>query len=70
MAGGWKSVGEILVRSGEGEEGAFGRFLFLEGRTAPDPNAPQLDGVGEILLKSVDRAAGYFTRLARIQIQL
>jgi len=26
-----------------------------------DPNAPQLYGTGEILLESVDRAAGYWT---------
>jgi hypothetical protein len=26
-----------------------------------DPNAPQLDGVGEIRLESPDRASGYFT---------
>jgi len=25
------------------------------------PNAPQLDGTGEIQLESADRAAGYFT---------
>ena len=26
-----------------------------------DPNAPQLDGTGEIRVESVDRASGYFT---------
>jgi len=26
-----------------------------------DPNAPQLDGTGEILCESADRASGYFT---------
>ena len=26
-----------------------------------DPNAPQLEGVGEIRLESEDRASGYFT---------
>ena len=30
-------VREILERSGEGEEGAFGHLLLLEGRTAPRP---------------------------------
>ena len=29
-----------------------------------DSNAPQLDGVGEIRLESVDRASGYFTTRA------
>ena len=35
MARGWHSVGEILERSSEGEEGPLGRFLLLERRTAP-----------------------------------
>src|SRR6267154_151055 len=30
-------VSEILERGREGEEGAFGRLLLLEGRTAPAP---------------------------------
>ena len=34
LAGGWQAVGEMVVRSVEGEEGAFGRLLLLEGRTA------------------------------------
>lgn len=29
-----------------------------------DPNAPQLDGTGEIRLESTDRASGYFTTRA------
>ena len=37
MAGGRQPVREILERSGEGEEGAFGHLLLLEGRTAPGP---------------------------------
>ena len=37
MAGGWQPVGEVLERGGEGEEGAFGRLLLLEGGTAAGP---------------------------------
>ncbi len=37
VAGGRQSVREILERGGEGEEGAFGCLLLLEGRTAPGP---------------------------------
>ena len=37
LARGWQAVSEILERGGEGEEGAFGRLLLLEGRTAPGP---------------------------------
>ena len=38
-----------------------GIFYYWKGERPLDPNAPQLDGTGEILLESVDRAAGYFT---------
>ena len=38
-----------------------GVFYCWKGERPRDPNAPQLDGTGEILLESVDRAAGYFT---------
>src|SRR6267142_1966786 len=40
VARGWQSVGEIPVRSGEGEEGPCGRFLLLEGRTALELQRP------------------------------
>ena len=35
---------QILERSGEGEEGAFWRFLLLEGRTAPGPERTAAGG--------------------------
>ena len=38
-----------------------GIFYYWKGDRPRDPNAPQLDGIGEILLESADRAAGYFT---------
>ena len=38
-----------------------GVFYYCKGVRPRHPNAPQLDGTGEILLESVDRAAGYFT---------
>jgi len=38
-----------------------GIFYYFKGERPRDPNAPQLDGTGEILLESADRAAGYFT---------
>ena len=37
-----------------------GVFYYWKGERRRDPNAPQLDGTGEILLESVDRGAGYF----------
>ena len=38
-----------------------GVFYYWHGERPRDPNAPQLYGTGEILLESVDRAAGYWT---------
>jgi Predicted nucleotide-binding protein containing TIR-like domain len=38
-----------------------GVFYYWKGERPRAPNAPQLDGTGEILLESADRAAGYFT---------
>jgi hypothetical protein len=38
-----------------------GVFYYWNGERPRAPDAPQLDGTGEILLESVDRAAGYWT---------
>jgi hypothetical protein len=38
-----------------------GIFYYWKGERPRDPDAPQLEGTGEILLESADRAAGYFT---------
>jgi hypothetical protein len=38
-----------------------GVFYYWKGERPRDPNAPQSDGTGEILLETADRAAGYFT---------
>ena len=38
-----------------------GVFYFWNGERPRDPNAPQLEGTGEIRLESVDRAGGYWT---------
>jgi hypothetical protein len=38
-----------------------GIFYYWKGERPRHPNAPQLDGTGEIRIESVDRAAGYFT---------
>ena len=35
-------------------------FYFWNGERPRDPNAPQLEGTGEIRLESPDRAAGYW----------
>jgi hypothetical protein len=41
-----------------------GIFYYWRGERPRDPNAPQLEGTGEIRLESADRAAGYFTTRA------
>ena len=41
-----------------------GIFYYWNGERPRDPNAPQLDGTGEIRIESVDRANGYFTTRA------
>jgi hypothetical protein len=38
-----------------------GVFYYWKGERQRDLNAPQLDGMGEIMLESADRASGYFT---------
>jgi predicted nucleotide-binding protein len=38
-----------------------GVFYYWKGERPIDPNAPQMDGTGEIRLESADRATGYFT---------
>jgi len=41
-----------------------GVFYFWKGERPRDPNAPQLEGTGDIRVESADRAAGYFTTRA------
>ena len=41
-----------------------GIFYYWKGERPRDPNAPQLEGTGEIRLESSDRADGYFTTRA------
>jgi hypothetical protein len=38
-----------------------GIFYYWNGERPRDPNAPKLEGTGEIRTESADRAAGYFT---------
>ena len=38
-----------------------GVFYYWKGERPRHPNAPQLDGTGEIRIESADRAAGYWT---------
>jgi hypothetical protein len=47
-----------------------GVFYYWKGERPRHANAPQLDGTGEILLESPDRAAGYFTTHSETQPQI
>jgi hypothetical protein len=47
-----------------------GIFYYWKGERPLDPDAPQLDGTGEIRLESADRASGYFTTRAENQPNL
>jgi hypothetical protein len=44
-----------------------GVLYFWKGERPRDPNAPQLNGMGEIQLESADRAAGYWTTRTEAQ---
>ena len=61
----WQEDGRLSARywceaSRERKEPS-GVFYYWKGERPRDANAPQLDGTGEILLESADRASGYFT---------
>src|SRR5918998_3884833 len=61
----WQADGTLSARywseaSNERVDPA-GIFYFWNGERPLQPNAPQLEGTGEIKLESVDRARGYFT---------
>lgn len=61
----WQADGTLSARywseaSKERKEPS-GLFYYWKGERPRDPNAPQLEGTGEIRLESADRAAGHFT---------
>jgi hypothetical protein len=61
----WQEDGSLSARywseaTRERKE-APGIFYYWKGERPRHPNAPQLDGTGEIRIESADRAAGYFT---------
>ncbi|MET0605054.1 MAG: TIR domain-containing protein [Beijerinckiaceae bacterium] len=64
----WREDGSLSARywseAVKEKEKSSGIFYYWKGERPLDPNAPQLDGVGEIRLESEDRASGYFTTRA------
>lgn len=61
----WREDGRLSARywseAAKERDGSSGIFFYWKGERPLDPNAPQLEGVGEIRLESEDRASGYFT---------
>jgi hypothetical protein len=61
----WQEDGSLSARywseASKEKKDAPGIFYYWKGERPRDPNAPQLDGTGEIRLESTDRATGYFT---------
>jgi hypothetical protein len=60
----WQEGGRLSARywseAVKEKEEPSGIFYYWKGERPLDPNAPQLDGTGEIRLESADRAAGYW----------
>jgi len=61
----WQEDGRLSARywsEAVKEKGdASGVFYYWNGERPLDPNAPQIEGTGEIRIESAERAAGYFT---------
>jgi len=64
----WQEDGKLSARYGSEASKEMkepsGVFYYWKGERPLDPDAPQLEGTGEIRLESADRAAGYFTTRA------
>jgi hypothetical protein len=62
---GWQENGSLSSRywseAAKEKKESSGVFYYWKGERPMDPNAPQLDGTGEIRLESADRASGYWT---------
>ena len=61
----WQEDGSLSARywseASKERKDPPGIFYYWNGERPKHPNAPQLEGTGEILIESPDRAAGYFT---------
>ena len=61
MARGRDALNAVSERSGKEKSDPSGVFYYWNGERPRDPNAPQLEGTGEIRIETTDRAAGYWT---------
>ena len=64
----WQEDGSLSARywseAVKERKESSGVFYYWKGERPLDPNAPQLEGTGEIRMESAERAAGYFTTRA------
>ncbi len=67
----WREDGSLSARyhseAAREKKDPAGVFYCWKGERPRDPNAPELEGTGEIRLESADRAAGYFTTRSNAQ---
>jgi hypothetical protein len=70
----WRADGKLTARywseASACAEAGTGIFYYWKGERPLDPDAPQLEGTGEIRLESDDRASGYFTTRANLDPSL
>jgi hypothetical protein len=61
----WQEDGTLSARywseAAKEKDDAPGVFYYWKGERPLHPDAPQLEGTGEVRLESADRASGYFT---------
>ena len=61
----WQEDGMLSARywseAAKEKQNPAGIFYYWKGERPRHPNAPQVDGTGEIRVESTDRATGYFT---------
>ena len=64
----WQEDGTLSARywseAAKEKKDPSGIFYYWNGERPRDPNAPRLEGTGEIRIESADRAVGYFTTRA------
>jgi hypothetical protein len=67
----WQADGTLSARywseAAREKKDPVGIFYYWKGERPRHPNAPRLDGTGEIRMESADRGAGYFTTLSDTQ---
>jgi hypothetical protein len=71
---GWQQDGTLSVRywsiASKQRRDPTAVFYYWNGERPRDPNAPQLEGTGEIRLESADRASGYWTTRSDTDAQI